>query len=306
MGTVLEHIVLSCAAAWICEHGDPDYRYLQYLDTHSMAPFNEPVGRDFDALTTLANRLNASGLPQPPIPGAQEYFRTILERFPSRENVARWYPTHFLHAWYVVASRNLGFQAYLFENDAEGSERRDLLQEFLRKPKLAQGFEAVLAPVPGSFREQSCWPAVVERSSRGLLLMSDPLEVEPANRQGGSYMHLEDFRQLGERINERFLNLPTLLTHVIFCFGNPGWAERYGELTRDLSVVWRESFVPNGQAFCTGIKWGAFMVFLGVGSRSSNPLLPAWRDLKGRIRESLGQAHEGARVTTYDAMGTLS
>jgi hypothetical protein len=269
-----------------------------------MAPFNEPVGNDFDLLTHLAGRLQMEGLPQLVIPGAHEYFGTVLRRFEDHQlrAVVRWYPTHFFHVWHALYPCQITLDAYLFENDGEGDGRRGLLQELINSHQLGDGFNATLAPLPGSFREPSCWPEAAKRPSRGLLLMSDPLSVEPRNGQLGSYMQLDDFRLLGRLLRSRFIEQPKILAHVVFCFGNPGVSSRYSTLTQTLSVVWRESFGSDGPTICRGVKWGSFMVFLGCCACQETPMSPAWNVLEERIRRSLGQAHRSP-VTFFDERG---
>jgi hypothetical protein len=175
MGTVQEHVVLSCVAAWLCEHSSLDERSVQYIDTHTMAPYGEPVGNDFNCLLHLATQLQQRGVyPETPR-GAAAYFQTVLNLYVahSANRQPRWYPTHFLHAWHAVPAENAKFSAYLFENDDQGAGRRELLKQFIANHDLGGAFNAVLAPAPGSFRESKCWPEPAERASASMLIMSE-------------------------------------------------------------------------------------------------------------------------------------
>lgn len=306
MGTVQEHIVLSCVAAWLCEHSSLDEGSVQYIDTHTMAPYGEPVGRDFNCLLDLATRLQQSGVHPGTPRGAAAYFQTVLNRYVahSADGQPRWYPTHFLHAWHAVSAENAHLSAYLFENDDQGAGRRELLKQFLANHDLGRAFNAVLAPAPGSFRESKCWPEPAQRASRSMLIMSDPLEMEPSNQSGGSYMHLHDIEQLSHLVRERYLNAPNLLSHVIFCLANPGSKDHYSTLTNRLSQSWRAAFGTNGVTHCCGVKWGSFLVFVGVRMPDGERTVDAFRDLRTRIRASLRIAHPTATLSLYDESGS--
>jgi hypothetical protein len=256
MGTVQEHIVLSCVAAWLCDQSSLDERSVQYIDTHTMAPYGEPVGNDFNCLLDLATRLKQHGIHTATPRGAAAYFQTVRNRYlaHSADRQPRWYPTHFLHAWHAVSGENANFSAYLFENDDQGDGRRELLKRFIANHDLGGAFNAVLAPAPGSFREPKCWPEPAERASGSMLIMSDPLEMEPRKRSGDSYMHLHDIEQLGDLVGKHYLKASTLLSHVIFCFANPGSKDRYSTLTKRLSQSWLAAFGTNGDTHCCGVK----------------------------------------------------
>lgn len=49
MGTIGEHIALSCAVDWVCEFAQQNGP-VRYVDTHAMAPFNVPIGNDLPRL----------------------------------------------------------------------------------------------------------------------------------------------------------------------------------------------------------------------------------------------------------------
>jgi hypothetical protein len=306
MGTVQEHIVLSCVAAWLCEHSSPDEGSVQYIDTHTMAPYGEPVGRDFNCLLDLATRLKDRGVHPAKPRGAVAYFQTVLNRYVahSANRQPRWYPTHFLHAWHAISAENASFSAHLFENDDQGAGRRELLEQFLASHDLGRAFNAVLAPAPGSFRESKCWPEPAQRAGRSMLIMSDPLEMEPSRYSGGSYMHVHDIEQLSDLVRKRYLSAPQLLSHVIFCLANPGSKDRYSTLTNRLSQSWRAAFGTIGVTRCCGVKWGSFLVFVGVRMPDGVGTVSAFRDLKARIRTSLRIAHSAATLSLYDESGS--
>jgi hypothetical protein len=98
MGTVEEHIVLCCATDWACEFSK-EAGPLRYLDTHAMAPLNQPVGNDFALLPLISDRLRED-VPGQAKYGAHSYFESIrLATILLRDHgIEAWYPTHFLHA----------------------------------------------------------------------------------------------------------------------------------------------------------------------------------------------------------------
>ena len=136
-----------------------------------------------------------------------------------------------------------------------------------------------------------------------MLIMSDPLEMEPSNYAGGSYMHLHDIEQLSDLVRKRYLSAPPLLSHVIFCLANPGSKDRYSTLTNRLSQSWRAAFGTIGVTHCCGVKWGSFLVFVGVRMPEGEGTVDAFCDLRTRIRASLRMAHPTATLSLYDESG---
>jgi hypothetical protein len=116
-------------------------------------------------------------------------------------------------------------------------------------------------------------------------------------------MHLHDIEQLSDLVRKRYLNASTLLSHVIFCLANPGSKNRYSTLTNRLSRSWRAAFGTNGVTHCCGVKWGSFLVFVGVRMPDGGGTVDAFRDLRTRIRASLRIAHPAATLSLYDESG---
>jgi hypothetical protein len=126
--------------------------------------------------------------------------------------------------------------------------------------------------------------------------MNDPLQVLEKPRNDDSYMDSNDFEMLGDRLAERYLERPALTLNVVFCFSNPGRADRYQTLTEMLTLVWARAIAAGGECVSVGIKWGGFMVFLAAcntGTPWSSPTFAeAFETLENRIGEGLKAAHE--------------
>lgn len=89
------------------------------------------------------------------------------------------------------------------DSERKGYDQKALLEQFLAHHDLGSAFNAVLAPAPGSFREPKCWPEPAQRAGCSMLIMRDPLEMEPSKYAGGSYMHLHDIEQLSDLVRKR-------------------------------------------------------------------------------------------------------
>jgi hypothetical protein len=318
MGTTLEHIVLTCAAAWACERSR-EVGALRYLDTHAMAPLNEPIGNDYDHLDDL--RFHLAGIPPGQPLGAQQYFDTIgradHDLLPA--GAVCWYPTHFLHTWFAARTANTPLDGYLFENDApdcNAQGRRQLIEVFIaalqnRIPAIPFCFptntafeiavpndpalQITLARATGNFRDQRCWLPPNPRPGRALLIMSDPLMVDHRQVRPGAYMALQDFNFLGQQVTARYQDKPALTVHVVFCFGNPGYGQRYQDLTDALRDTWYHAFaagVPVTERGFVGIKWGSFFVCAAAANASDGPwqnptFQDAFQELEQRIETTL-------------------
>ncbi len=158
MGTVLEHVLLSEAVHWVPEPVRRTNHPLLYVDTHAIAPLNQPIGRDFN----LLNRLRASALSESGTDCTVVYSEVFRDRW--MPGIAEWYPTHFVHATRVANAQNVGVCALLFENDssearpsdASSEDRRGEIASFLKNSKLQQnvGLSVLAASLasPGDFR----------------------------------------------------------------------------------------------------------------------------------------------------------
>jgi len=307
MGTVGEHIALSCAVDWVCEYSR-EKGPVRYVDTHGMAPLNIPIGSDFPKLVTdLSDQFRDQEATQAP-DSLRTYFDSIRRAtIHLRDNgINAWYPTHFLHAWAAARARCARFEGYIFENDDEGAGRRQLLSKFLPVANFLlapDGFNATLAPAPGDFRNARAWPSAAPRPGCGLVLMNDPLQME-RNRQDDPYMDPTDLNFLASELNDRYLDRPALTVCVIFCFSNPGTAERYQHLTDLIASTWNRSFAPQGQSASAGIKWGSFMFFVGAANTGAvwdkPTLAKAFAMLERNIRACFNLVH-GSEVTLFRA-----
>lgn len=92
IGTALEHVVLSVIVDFVSERGEGP---LRYVDTHSMAPLNRPVGRDFNLLEQVRGSGRATT-----VPGASIYTEVFAPAW--LPGTGDWYPTHFVHAGRVA------------------------------------------------------------------------------------------------------------------------------------------------------------------------------------------------------------
>ncbi len=309
MGTVEEHIALCCTTDWACEFSK-EAGPLRYVDTHTMAPLNRPVGNDFPALVQALSDLSRAGIPALAQNGTRSYFESIRRAtlLVRDRGVEEWYPTHFLHAWAVARTHGVPFDTLLFENDGEGDGRRACLSRFLVITNLllcdqASAFTGSLAAEPGDFRAEVSWPTSGVRRGRALILMNDPFQVEDQAR-GDSYMDFQDVELLANRLGQRYLERPALTVNVIFCFSNPGVGNRYQTLTQALTQTWAGEFANGGEYRSVGIKWGSFMVFVAAcntGEPWAKPTFAeAFATLEDRIRAGLNLAYH-SQVELYRA-----
>jgi hypothetical protein len=161
MGTVLEHAALVSAVQWAAKHAPGAKRSLRYIDTHAMAPLNEPHDRSFNWIGEFFEgkrsilRSNRQRLP--------EYHRTFhAARLRWLDGDRQAYPTHFIQAALAAQAVGCDLDAWLFENDSAEQGRRAEIEAFLspesgpalqRKAGLFPGFfSGALAPAPGDLR----------------------------------------------------------------------------------------------------------------------------------------------------------
>jgi len=261
-----------------------------------------------DEKSGLSDQLR-NGIPGQAEYGVRSYFESVRQAtlFLRDRSVEAWYPTHFLHAWAATRVRKVAFDGLTFENDGEGRGRRRALADFLPLANFllgdeARSFTANLASDPGDFRTPESWPLAAPRPGCALGIMNDPLQVAK-QRQGDSYMDFDDFEGLGDRLAERFLERPALTVNVVFCFSNPGRADRYQVLTEMMTPVWSKAFAAGREYGCIGIKWANFLIFVaGCNTRApwANPTFAeAFQTLVDRIRTGLNIADREADVTLY-------
>lgn len=186
MGTVLEHAALVSAVQWAAKHAPGAKRPLRYIDTHAMAPLNEPHDRSFNWIGEFFEgersilRSDRQRLP--------EYHRTLhAARLRWLDGDRQAYPTHFIQAALAAQAVGCDLDAWLFENDAAVEGRRQELEAFLspesgpaqqRKAGLFPGFfSGALAPAPGDFRVPESWSQPVEDEARATIVFCDPNEL---------------------------------------------------------------------------------------------------------------------------------
>jgi hypothetical protein len=274
IGTVLEHVVLSTVVDWASMR--PVEGPLRYIDTHSMAPLNRPVGSGFNLVERLRNSNRTTTAP-----GASVYAEVFDRAW--LPGGTEWYPTHFVHAARVASRRSCAVTALLFEmNDADAvphdcrpEDRRAEIDAFLGAQQTVanmENFSGALACAPGDFRNEACWPAPQPWGGRALVIMSDPLEYRREFDPGGSRFGAADFTRLREHIDTSFPTQPDLCAHVLFASANLGtWDGDVTALAIHLSAAWRPRFAPEGAAtWCGACFWSGFLVFVGVTRRGAS------------------------------------
>lgn len=312
MGTVLEHVLLSEAVYWATESERRPTGSLLYVDTHTMAPLNRPVGNDFNLLERLRKagcRLTETG--------AAIWSEVFLSDW--LPETLHWYPTHFVHATRVANRAGCAVDALLFETDSAearvsgqlSENRRAEIATFLDSLSMQKrvGLSSLTATLsdPGNFRTSSGWPCVNATEGSGddattpapppertVVVMSDPLEYRPEAAPGGSNIGPDDLKALRTHIDNMLLTPPELLLHVMFASGNLGtWGGRPDYATGHLSNAWRRQFaLPGGETWCGACYWGGFLVFLGVSRRRDGSTLA--RDcetIRERTLDALPRIH---------------
>jgi hypothetical protein len=282
-GTVLEHVVLSCALEWAVQVTREDHvpekgrSTIQYIDSHAMAPMNRPVP-PIPPYLPLTRLLTPSRLPAvaPAVPG-MVYRQALHSAAPLQQNgQSDCYPTHFIHAALAAMYHKCRLEAYLFENNEnnENEDRRAEIAAFIQAfPNVVQvglvpnALMATLAPEPGDWQDRRNWPPVAERSGHALLVFNDPYSFD---RDDGAHGHMDaaSLRWMRCLINDRFQSRPNLTVNAIFLTANLGVNDPngYQNYAQDVCLSWVENFVPE-QAVCRAcrcVKWGAFMVLVGA------------------------------------------
>ena len=130
LGTILEHAVLVSIVQWAAKHGRGKAGPLLYVDTHAMAPLNEPVGQDFNFIREFLDCKKSVMVSSSR--GICEYHRILhASRLRWMDGLKEVYPTHFLQAAFAAQAYGMGMDAWLFENDSAAAGRRGELAEFL-------------------------------------------------------------------------------------------------------------------------------------------------------------------------------
>ena len=276
LGTVLEHVALVSTVQWALKHSNSKDGPLLYLDTHAMAPLNEPVDRLFNFILECfdgkhVQLAHSGGL------DVCEYHRILqASRLQWLDGLRNAYPTHFLQAFLAVEAYADGAEmdAWLFENDAVAASRRTELAEFLssgcgrdiqKDGELCLGFlKANLAPDPGDFRDPNCWPPAGKRPGRAMVVFCDPNQFA---EHSTNPLHLtaQDMAMIRDLLAQRYLDRPSFTVNIIFI-----GASVRAEDCHNAMVLWIENFLPTGLSTerycweCRCIKWGNFGVLVGA------------------------------------------
>ena len=277
LGTVLEHVALISAVQWALKHSNSEDGPLLHVDTHAMAPLNEPVDWRFDFILECLDGQRVP-LAFSSRMGVCEYHRILqASRLRWLDGLRNAYPTHFLQAALAAQAYGVKMDAWLFENDsaAVAAGRRAELAEFLspehgpalqRKAGLYPGLlEARLAPEPGDFRDPNCWPTADERPGRAMVVFCDPNKF--VEHPGGDALHLAagELSMIRDLLAERYLERPGLTVNVIFI-----GASVQTEDCNNAIAWWVENFLPNGLAAqrdrweCACLMWHKFGVLVGA------------------------------------------
>ncbi len=130
-------------------------------------------------------------------------------------------------------------------------------------------FRGSLAPSPGDFRDENCWPDPGVWPGRGLVIVSDPLEYRPECCPGGSRLGAADFTLINERLNASFSVQPDLRAHVIFLSANLGtWNGDEERATLHVSDAWRQRLGLPGGAWCARASGAGFWCSRGSQRRT--------------------------------------
>jgi hypothetical protein len=300
LGTVLEHVVLASAVQWALEHSNPRTGPLLYVDTHAMAPLNEPVDRRFNFIREFLDGQHHNVVASS-ARGFYQYHHVLnTARQWWQDGLRDVYPTHFLQAAFASEAYGAAMDAWLFENDAVAAGRRAELAEFLsaergpalqRDAKLRPGFmKANLAPDPGDFRDPNCWPPASKHPGRAMVVFCDPNQFA---EHSTNPLHLtaQDLAMIRDLLAQRYLDRPSLTVNIIFI-----GASVRAEDCHNAMVLWIENFLPTGLATerycweCRCIKWGNFGVLVGAWV-TERTLSDTFDEVIQEIRDTLMMAY---------------